>query len=137
MLALVTGCSTTVVGSGAGVVTATSTPEPTAESTAEPSPRPLPTVDEHAPADYCADPFPGALGEPMLATVVHTPSGRLTCDQAAAVLVDYYAQRRDPTTDRPPLVIGTMTCDQVPEPALPQVVCADEDNLIYSMWPQT
>lgn len=149
VLALVTGCSTSVTGTGtgSGAVTTTvgaepTTTEPTAESTtepttAEPDPGPLPTIDEGAPAQYCDDPFPGALGKPMLAVVVETPSGRLTCDQAAAVLFDYYAQRRDPVPGLAPLVIGTMTCNQVPEPAMPQVVCADEDNLAYSMWPQT
>ncbi|GAB2960407.1 hypothetical protein [Saccharothrix stipae] len=144
-LALVAGCSTAVEGSGsgdaAGPATTSAEAEPTAEPTLaptpEPTPVPLPTIDEGAPAEYCDDPFPGALGKPMLAVVVETPSGRLTCDQAAAVLFDYYAQRRDPSPGRPPVVIGDMTCNQVPEPALPQVVCADEDNLVYSMWPQT
>ncbi|MCE6996104.1 hypothetical protein LZG04_15020 [Saccharothrix sp. S26] len=144
LLALTTGCSTTVSGSGSGTGTVTTTttkaqkttPVTTPESS-EPTPRPLPTIDEGAPARYCDDPFPGALGKPMLAVVVETPSGRLTCDQAAAILVDYYAERRDPTPGRPPLVIGGMTCNQVPEPALPQVVCAGEDDLVYSMWPQT
>jgi uncharacterized protein YceK len=144
VLALVTGCSTAVSGSSSGTgaaTTATTTTaagrESTAGPTSGPDPVPLPTIDEAAPAQYCDDAFPGALGKPMLAVVVETPSGRLTCDQAAAVLVDYYAERRDPTPGRPPLAVGTMTCNQVPEPALPQVVCADEDNLVYSMWPQT
>jgi hypothetical protein len=150
-LALVTGCATSVTGSGSGsgaVTTAVDvepTSDRTAESASEPTPAPtsepstvsLPTIDEGAPAQYCDDPFPGALGKPMLAVVVETPSGRLTCDQAAAVLFDYYAERRDPTPGLAPLAIGTMTCNQVPEPAMPQVVCADEDNLVYSMWPQT
>ncbi|XVS62270.1 hypothetical protein ACQPYE_28925 [Actinosynnema sp. CA-299493] len=151
VLALVTGCSATVIGSGAATTTveverttertsgstAGSTPEPTSEPDPEPGPVPLPTIDEGAPARYCDDPFPGALGKPMLAVVVETPSGRLTCDQAAAVLVDYYAQRRDPTPGLAPLVVATMTCNQVPEPALPQVVCANGEDLVYSMWPQT
>jgi hypothetical protein len=145
LLALVTGCSTAVTGAGSGAVATTveaeqttePTSEPTPESTSQARPVPLPTIDEGAPAQYCDDPFPGALGKPMLAVVVETPSGRLTCDQAAAVLFDYYAQRRDPTPGLAPLVIGSMTCNQVPEPALPQVVCADEDNLVHSMWPQT
>ncbi|KOV82894.1 hypothetical protein [Nocardia sp. NRRL S-836] len=63
--------------------------------------------------------------------------GRLTCDQAAAVLFDYYAQRREPTLNLPPLEIGPMSCNQTVEAVLPQVVCADADNVIYSMWPQT
>jgi hypothetical protein len=143
LLALATGGSTTVSGSGSGsgtrAVTTTTTTRAarTSEVTAEPTPLPVPTVDEGAPARYCHDAFPGALGKPMLAVVVETPAGRLTCDQAAAVLVDYYAERRDPTPGRPPLVVGTMTCNQVPEPALPQVVCTDGDDIVYSMWPQT
>lgn len=146
LLALAAGCSTAVSGSGSGngtraTTTTTSTTttraEATSEVTPEPTPLPLPTIDEGAPARYCHDAFPGALGKPMLAVVVETPSGRLTCDQAAAVLVDYYAERRDPTPGRPPLVVGTMTCNQVPEPALPQVVCTDGDDIAYSMWPQT
>ncbi len=142
VLALVPGCSTAVSGSGTGstattAVEADPTSDPTPDPTSDPRSLPLPTVDEGAPAQYCDDAFPGALGKPMLAVVVETPSGRLTCDQAAAVLVDYYAERRDPTPGRPPLMVGTMTCNQVPEPALPQVVCADEDDLVYSMWPQT
>ncbi|MEU4445954.1 hypothetical protein AB0K14_35680 [Actinosynnema sp. NPDC050801] len=150
-LVLVAGCSTAVEGSGsdaaAGSATTSATTSAEAEPTADaeptraPIPKPtlvqLPTIDEGAPATYCDDPFPGALGKPMLAVVVETPSGRLTCDQAAAVLFDYYVERRDPNPGRPPLVIGDMTCNQVPEPALPQVVCADDDNLVYSMWPQT
>ena len=144
VLALVTGCSTSVTGTGSGsgaVTTAveatTAEPTTTEPTTTGPGPVALPTIDEGAPAQYCDDPFPGALGKPMLAVVVETPSGRLTCDEAAAVLFDYYTRRRDPIPGLAPLVIGTMTCNQVPEPALPQVVCADEDNLIHSMWPQT
>ncbi|WP_447006748.1 hypothetical protein ACRAKI_09880 [Saccharothrix isguenensis] len=149
VLALVTGCSTTVTGSGSGTepVGATTTKATTAttkavtttaeERTPEPDPRPVPTVDEGAPAQYCDEQFTGALGKPMLAVVVETPSGRLTCDQAAAILFDYYAERRDPTPGLPPLTIGPMSCNQVPEPAMPQVVCSDDDNIIYSMWPQT
>ncbi|WP_018684098.1 hypothetical protein [Actinokineospora enzanensis] len=96
----------------------------------------IPAIDESAPAQYCDRPFKGALGKNMLAVVVETPNGRLTCDQAAAILFDYYAERRDPRTDLPAYKIGPMACNQVREPALPQVVCADEDNTIYSMWPQ-
>jgi hypothetical protein len=146
--ALVTGCSTTVAGTGSGtdaVTTTTTRGTTTATTTASPGPTTppgptaveLPAVDEAAPARYCDQPFAGALGKPMLAVVVETPSGRLDCDEAAAVLFDYYAERRDPTPGLPPLLVGPMTCNQVPEPALPQVVCSDGDDLIYSMWPQT
>ncbi|MFI9008116.1 hypothetical protein ACIGNX_12875 [Actinosynnema sp. NPDC053489] len=150
LLALVAGCSTAVSGSGSGPTRATTpatTPSGTTPSEATPSGTtsgeatttalPLPTIDESAPARFCQDAFPGALGKPMLAVVVETPSGRLTCDRAAAVLVDYYAERRDPITGLPPLVVAGLTCNQVPEPALPQVVCSDGDDLVYSMWPQT
>ncbi len=148
-----TGCSATVSGTGAAGTAATTTSKAEPERTTESEPAPestrvpttdskrtvvsLPPIDESAPTQYCDTPFTGALGKPMLAAVVETPSGRLTCDQAGAILVDYYTERHDPIAGRPPLMIGPMTCNQVPEPALPQVVCADGDNLIYSMWPQT
>jgi hypothetical protein len=112
------------------------TTEAVTTTTAAPEPTTPVTVDESAPARYCDRPFTGALGKEMLAVVVETPSGRLTCDQAAAVLVDYYARRSDPEFGLPPIAIGPMSCNQVPEGALPQVVCSDEDDVIYSMWPQ-
>ncbi|CCH31182.1 hypothetical protein ABZ816_02800 [Actinosynnema sp. NPDC047251] len=162
-LVLLAGCTVNVTGSSstgttaALPTTATSSPEstgpestgpePTNPDTSAPdtpspeeptdSPLPLPPIDESAPTRFCDQPFTGALGKPMLAAVVETPSGRLNCDQAGAVLVDYYAERHDPTAGRPPLVVAGMTCNQVPEPALPQVVCTDGADVIYSMWPQT
>ncbi|MEU4805526.1 hypothetical protein [Actinosynnema sp. NPDC023587] len=158
VLVLIAGCATTVTGSagstdvaGAGTTgqpqptTTESKPtttesEPTRESSADPTtdtPLPLPPIDESAPTRFCDQPFTGALGKPMLAAVVETPSGKLDCDRAGAVLVDYYAERHDPITDLPPLVVAGMTCNQMPEPALPQVVCTDGADVIYSMWPQT
>ncbi|PRY42254.1 hypothetical protein [Umezawaea tangerina] len=155
---LLGGCSAVVAGSGSGsgdrpgttttrptttTTTTTTTTAPTTTvvtTTARPTttaPTPPPTsVDESAPAQYCDRPFTGALGKEMLAVVVETPAGRLDCDKAAAVLVDYYAQRSEPKTGLPPLAIGPLSCNQIPEGALPQVVCADGDNLIYSMWQQ-
>ncbi|GLW92595.1 hypothetical protein [Actinokineospora globicatena] len=97
----------------------------------------VPAVDESAPTTHCDRSFKGALGKEMLAAVVETPRGRLNCEQAAAILFDYYAARPEPKTGLPDFEIGPMRCNQVAEPALPQVVCADEDNLIYSMWAQT
>lgn len=135
---LVTGCSTVVTGSGSGSVRSSPPPPVTttaAEETTTPAPEP-PPVDESAPAQYCDRPFTGALGQDMLAVVVETPAGRLTCDQAAAILVDYYAQRSEPKTGLPPLAIGPMSCNQVPEGSMPQVVCSDGADLIYSMWQQ-
>ncbi|MEU4746295.1 hypothetical protein AB0G02_38350 [Actinosynnema sp. NPDC023658] len=149
LLAAVAGCSTSVTGSGAAADptstttaattttrTTTRIPPTTTTEASKSTPVPLPTIDESAPAQYCEDPFPGALGKPMLAVVVETPAGRMRCDQAASVLVDYYAQRHDPTPGLPPLEVGPMTCNQVPEPAMPQVVCTDGKDVIYSMWPQ-
>ncbi|MCP2273419.1 hypothetical protein [Actinokineospora diospyrosa] len=156
LLAVVTGCSTPVTGSAAGASTATTTttkPEPTTTTTTttrqptkpttttkvtktKPSST-TPKIDESAPTTHCDRPFKGALGKNMYAAVVETPAGRLNCEQAAAILFDYYAARPEPKTGLPPFEIGPMRCNQVDEPALPQVVCADEDNIIYSMWGQT
>lgn len=158
---LVGGCSAVVAGSGSGEpspngpTTTTARPTTTRPTTAAPTttvvtttasptttgPGPAPTppptfVDESAPAQYCDRPFTGALGKEMLAVVVETPAGGLDCDKAAAVLVDYYAQRSEPKTGLPPLAVGSMSCNQIPEGAMPQVVCADDDNLVYSMWQQ-
>ncbi|WP_424184426.1 hypothetical protein ACOBQX_21285 [Actinokineospora sp. G85] len=140
------GCTGAVSGSPAAA------PRPVSTPVAEPAERPtttrsrvqtpppgpgIPTVDQTAAAQYCDRPFKGALGKDMLAVVVETPGGILDCEKAAAVLFDYYAARPNPETGLPPVEIGPLTCNQVPEPDFPQVVCADEDNLIYSMWPQT
>jgi hypothetical protein len=145
---LVTGCSSVVTGSGSGTtslappvtttdeVTTTEDAPTTTDAPETTEVAPPATVDESAPAQYCDRPFTGALGQDMLAVVVETPGGRLTCDQAAAILVDYYAQRSEPETGLPPLAIGPMSCNQVPEGSMPQVVCSDGDNLIYSMWQQ-
>jgi hypothetical protein len=146
---LAAGCSSPVTGSGSS----TGTPETTRETTQSQETTQAPTTTsasrttalngvspdqyEGMPSQYCEKPFTGALGKPMLAVVVETPAGRLNCDQAGAVLFDYYAQRSDPKTGLPPVEIGPMSCNQVPEGIMPQVVCADEDNVIYSMWPQT
>jgi hypothetical protein len=144
---LAAGCSSVISGSGTGASPAPTTTEitetatTTETTTTTPAPAsnvtPPPTaIDEAAPAQYCDRPFTGALGQKMLAVVVETPGGRLSCDQAAAFLVDYYAQRSEPTFGLPPLAIGAMSCNQVPEGALPQVVCSDGHDLIYSMWQQ-
>ncbi|PPK63446.1 hypothetical protein V5P93_001051 [Actinokineospora auranticolor] len=119
--------------------TRTSKPSPTT-ATSKAEPTDVDGVDykvlESLPAQYCDRPFKGALGKDMLAVVIETPTGRLNCEQAAAILFDYYAERPKPATVKSPVTIGPMMCDQVLEPMMPQVVCVDEDNLIYSMWPQ-
>lgn len=146
---LAAGCGGTVPGSAAGTTapdptTTAATPTPSATPTStgptttpdEAETPPL-TVDESRPAQYCEDTFTGALGKPMHAVVVETPSGFLGCDEAAAILFDYYAERPDPEFGRSPLQIGPLACNQAEEGQFPQVICADPDNLIYSMWPQT
>ncbi|OLR90162.1 hypothetical protein [Actinokineospora bangkokensis] len=109
---------------------------PPRTTTAAPVDPGIPDVDQSLPAQYCDRRFKGALGKPMLAVVVETPGGVLDCEEAASILFDYYAARREPETGLPPFEIGPLRCNQVAEPDLPQVVCADADNLIYSMWPQ-
>ncbi|MFD9737355.1 hypothetical protein [Umezawaea sp. NPDC059074] len=150
LAALTAGCSSVVAGSGSALptsttptttttaattTTTTTTKSPPTKPTRTPTPPPT-AIDESAPAQYCTHQFTGALGKPMLAVVVETPAGRLTCDRAEAVLVDYYTQRSDPTTGLPPLAVGDLSCNQIPEGSLAQVVCSDGDDLIYSMWPQ-
>lgn len=150
---LVAGCTPEVTGSGSAAdptsstATGTTAPKTTAqetttrETTTKAAANPLPGVQpdqyEGLPSQFCDRPFTGALGKPMLAVVVETPQGRLNCDQAGAVLFDYYAERSDPKTGLPPVEIGPMSCNQVAEGLMPQVVCSDAENLIYSMWPQT
>ncbi|WP_434445159.1 hypothetical protein [Lentzea sp. E54] len=144
---LAAGCSSEITGSGSRPDTGSST---TAETGRQETTQPTTTAGgvtalngvppeqyESLPSQYCDRPFTGALGKPMLAVVVETPRGRLNCDQAGAVLVDYYAERSEPKTGLPPVEIGPMSCNQVTEGIMPQVVCADADNVIYSMWPQT
>lgn len=150
---LAAGCTIEISGAGGGgtetpaASTTTETTRPTtttttttATTTTVNGPAALDgvPVDEYPslPSQFCEQFFPGALGKPMLAVVVETPAGRVNCDQAGAILFDYYVERSDPKTGLPPLMIGPMECNQVREGILPQVVCADEDNLLYSIWPQ-
>ncbi|HEX7307142.1 hypothetical protein [Lentzea sp.] len=148
LLAVLTaGCTSEVTGSGTGSETKSSPATTSGQQTPTPSATKQngttaldgvpPEHYEGLPAQYCDKPFTGALGKPMLAVVMETPKGRLNCDQAGAVLFDYYAERREPKTGLPPVEIGTLSCNQVAEGAMPQVVCADTENVIYSMWPQT
>lgn len=143
---LAAGCTSEVTGSGRQ-----ETAPPTTRSTTEPQTSSAATTSsgatalngvppeqyESLPSRYCDRVFLGALSKPMLAVVMETPKGRLNCDQAGAVLFDYYAERLEPKTGLPPIKVGSMSCNQVTEGILPQVVCADEENVIYSMWPQT
>ncbi|SMC58148.1 hypothetical protein SAMN05660733_00561 [Lentzea albidocapillata] len=135
---LAAGCTPEVTGSGSATgLPETTTPETTTTTTAAALDGVPPERYEGMPSQYCEQPFTGALGKQMLAVVVETPQGRLNCDQAGAVLFDYYAQRAEPKTGLPPIDIGPLSCNQVAEGIMPQVVCADGENVIYSMWPQT
>jgi hypothetical protein len=132
---LAAGCTSEVTGSGRQ-----GTAEPTTTTTSSAATAlngVSPEEYESLPSQYCDRPFNGALGKPMLAVVMQTPQGRLNCDQAGAVLFDYYAERSEPKTGLPPVKVGSMSCNQVAEGVLPQVVCADAENVIFSMWPQT
>ena len=142
LLVLVSGCTANVAGdpradgtAATRTTTETTTGEPT--TTAEPTLAPPPTsVDLDAPQQYCERRITGALGKEMVVVVVATPSGRVDCDQASAVLVDYYAERPEPDPASDPIEVGGFACDQVPEPDQPQVICADGASLFYSMWVQ-
>jgi hypothetical protein len=146
----VAGCSASVagdpVGAGKTVESTQDTTEQTTEDTTSDRPTttddqppldaPPTSVDESAPAQYCDGTITGALGKAMQVVVVETSSGRVNCDQAGAVLVDYYAERPNPDPDSDPIEVAGFACDQVPEPAQPQVICADGVSLFYSMWVQ-
>lgn len=140
---LAAGCTPEITGSGSpsdskSPTAPTTQPATTTTSAAATALNGVPPEQyESLPSQYCDKLFLGALSKPMLAVVVETPKGRLNCDQAGAVLFDYYAERLEPKTGLPPVEVGSMSCNQVAEGILPQVVCADEDNVIYSMWPQT
>jgi hypothetical protein len=137
LLAVLAGCTSTVSGSaGAGSTpvtdgtTVTTTPE---TSTVEP----LPTeIDASADQQYCDGTITGAFGKDMQVVVVNTPNGRIDCDGAAAVLVDYYAERPDPDPGSEPIEVAGFACNQVPHPDQPQVICSDGASLLYSMWRQ-
>ncbi|SFR29737.1 hypothetical protein SAMN04488564_12160 [Lentzea waywayandensis] len=140
---LAAGCTPEITGSGSpsdpesSTAPTTQPPTTTTSAAATALTGVSPDQYESLPSQYCDRPFTGALGKPMLAVVMETPQGRLNCDQAGAVLFDYYAERSDPKTGLPPVMVGSMSCNQVPEGIMPQVVCADAENVIYSMWPQT
>jgi hypothetical protein len=94
------------------------------------------SIDDAAQQQYCEQLITGALGKRMQVVVVETPSGRVNCDKAGAVLVDYYAERQVPDPGSGPIEVAGFACNQVPEPDLPQVICTDGDSLLFSMWPQ-
>src|SRR3954452_12614389 len=140
LLALLAGCTSTVSGSaGAGSTpvtdgtTVTTTPETSSPSTVEPPPT---EIDANADQQYCDGTITGAFGKDMQVVVVNTPNGRIDCDGAAAVLVDYYAERPDPDPGSEPIEVAGFACNQVPRPDHPQVICSDGPSLLYSMWRQ-
>jgi len=149
LLALLAGCTSTVSGSAAagstpitdGTTVTTTPDEPTTTDPTSTEPTstldPPPTeIDPAADQQYCDGTITGALGKPMQVVVVNTPSGRIDCDGAGAVLVDYYASRPQPDPGSEPIVVAGFACNQVPHPDIPQVICSDGDSLLYSMWRQ-
>lgn len=141
LLALLAGCTSTVSGSpaGDGKPAEQTTAEPTEETTSTEDtsvPAPPTEIDPAADQQYCDNTITGAFGKEMQVVVVNTPSGRIDCDQAGAVLVDYYTERPNPDPGGDPLVVAGFACNQVPHPDIPQVICADGDSLLYSMWRQ-
>ncbi len=151
---MVTGCATSVTGAPVSdgttsttestattettteTATKTTTTAETTEQTEDPLAPPPTAIDPAAALQYCDGTITGALGKPMQVVVVETPGGRVNCDQAGAVLVDYYAERQEPDPGSDPIEVAGFACDQVPEPDLPQVICADGVSLFYSMWVQ-
>jgi uncharacterized protein YceK len=152
LLCVLAGCTTSVTGTAAGdgtAATSTETSETSTTSTAEttsaettsadegtPLPPPPTSIDENATQVYCDQKITGALGKPMNVVVVGTAGGRVHCDEASAVLVHYYMERPDPDPVSEPIEVDGYACDQVPEPDQPQVICADDVSLFYSMWVQ-
>jgi hypothetical protein len=145
LLALLAGCTSTVSGSPAGdgqqaeqTTTRTEETTTTTETSTEDSSVPAPPteIDPAADQQYCDSMITGALGKEMQVVVVNTPAGRIDCDQAGAVLTDYYAQRPNPEPAADPIMVAGFACNQVPHPDIPQVICADGDSLMYSMWRQ-
>ena len=126
LVCVLAGCTTSVTGDGAAPTTTTSAPLP-----------PPPTsIDVNATQQYCPGTFTGALGKPMNAVVVATAGGRVHCEEAFSVLVHYYQERPEPDAGSEPLEVDGYACNQVPEPDQPQVICADDVSLFYSMWVQ-
>ena len=148
---VVAGCSASVAGDPVSEGTVTTPTESTQDSTAENTTTERPTrteedepslaapptaIDPNVPVQYCDGTITGALGKAMEVVVVETAGGRVNCDQAGAVLVDYYAERPNPDPGSEPIEVDDFACDQVPEPDQPQVICADDVSVFYSMWVQ-
>jgi hypothetical protein len=148
LLVVAAGCSAPVSGTAVGGTgTETTTKESTTTGTtttgsspesseAAPPPAPPTAIEPSASRQYCPGQITGALGKRMEVVVVATASGRIDCEQAAAVLVDYYEQRQEPDPASTPVEVGGFACNQVPEPDEAQVICANRGSLFYSMWVQ-
>ncbi|MFC4856515.1 hypothetical protein [Actinophytocola glycyrrhizae] len=148
LVCVLAGCSTSVTGAAVGDSAATTTTETTettettttttTTTTTEHTPLPPPptSVDQNAAQRYCAGTITGALAKPMNVVVVATAGGRVNCEEASAVLVHYYEERPEPDPASAPIEVDGYACNQVPEPDLPQVICADDVSLFYSMWVQ-
>ena len=147
LVCVLAGCTTPVRGAAAGddaAVTTTGTSETAGTSettTTAPDegtslPPPPTSIDMRATQQYCPGTITGALGKPMNVVVVATAGGRVHCEEAFTVLVHYYEERPEPDPGSAPVEVDGYACNQVPEPDLPQVICADDVALFYSMWVQ-
>ena len=139
LVCVLAGCTTSVSGAAAGdgtttTTTATTTTTTTTEDT--PLPPPPTSIDVNATQQYCPGTITGALGKPMNVVVVATAGGQVNCETAFAVLSAYYEERPEPDPGSSPIEVDGYACDQVPEPDQPQVICADDVSLFYSMWVQ-
>jgi hypothetical protein len=149
LVGVLTGCTTTVTGAAGGdgttaTTTGTTDAGPTTTTTTatttttgdEPLPPPPTSIDVNATQQYCPGTITGALGKPMNVVVVATAGGRVHCEEASSVLVHYYMARPEPDPASEPAEVDGYACGQVPEPDQPQVICADDVSLFYSMWVQ-
>ncbi len=110
LVCLLAGCTTSVTGAASGdgaVVTTTET------TTTNLDPPPT-SIDLNATQQYCPGTITGALGKPM----------------------NVVTERPEPDPGSEPIEVDGYACNQVPEPDQPQVICADDVSLFYSMWVQ-
>jgi hypothetical protein len=138
LLWVLAGCTTPVTGAAAGdgAAPTTTTTSTTSVVDDEPLPPPPTSIDVNATQQYCPGTITGALGKPMNVVVVATAGGRVHCEEAFGVLSAYYAERPEPDPGSAPIEVDGYACGQVPEPDQPQVICADEVSIFYSMWVQ-
>jgi hypothetical protein len=137
LVCVLVGCSTPVTGAATGDGTKPTTTTTTTSAVEDtPLPPPPTSIDVNATQQYCDQTITGAFGKPMNVVVVATAGGQVHCDEASVVLVHYYMERPEPDPASAPIEVDGYACNQVPEPDQPQVICADDVSLFYSMWVQ-